>query len=428
MSNLKGKKLLVLGGTNATKEVVNNAREMGIYTIVTDDQPDGVSKRLADETAMVSTTDMEGLAKLMEEKQVDGVFCGPSEFNIGNLIKLCEKTGYPCYTDMKTWQLCAIKDEFKKNCRKYGVDCTPEYEITEDTTDEELEKIDYPIILKPVDGSSSAGISVCTKACQVRSAYKKAMDASNCKRIIAEKYIDNGGELFNVRYLLKNGEAYPYFLTDTYIADPINKKSLISAFSLALSKRVDYYMKNMDKNVREMLKGMGLKNGTAFFQALPCDGKIYFHEMGFRLSGSLMFRRTVPLVGVNDVKMMIKFALGEEMFDEEEIKNIDFNRVDKIASQLSIPLNAGKITKVAGFEEVKAIPEIVDAFQYYKEGDVIESRVIGTLGQHFARFTIVADSRERIFEIVEEIHKTLLILDENGNDMHQLKFDLNRVK
>lgn len=426
-TDVKGRKLLVLGGTTASYDLVKNAREMGVYTIVTDDCADRISKKIADESAMVSTTDIDGLVKLAKEKEVDGVFCGPSEFNIRNLIKVCEASGLPCYTDMKTWDLCANKDVFKSYCRKYNVDCTPEYEITENITEEELEKIDYPIILKPVDGCSSAGISVCQDKTQVREAFKKAMDASKCKRIIAEKYIENGGEIFSVRYMLKDGEAYPYFLMDTYVADPITRKSLISAFTYAPSKYYDYYMENMDSNVRKMLKGMGLRNGTAFIQSLPCDGKIYFHEMGYRLSGGMIFKLTEPAAGINDMKMMIRYAVGAEIFTDEEIKKVDPSCTKKKAAQIMVPLSVGKICKIEGLEEVKKIEAVSDFIQYYEEGDEIEQRVIGTLGQHFGRFTLIAETAEEIYDAVRNIQNTLVIKDENGNEMNELKFDLGRI-
>ncbi|MBQ9964073.1 MAG: ATP-grasp domain-containing protein, partial [Clostridia bacterium] len=180
--SVQGKRLLVLGGTSASLDIVKNAKQMGVYTIVTDDQKTGVAKDAADEAAFVSTTDFEGLSALIREKHVDGVFCGPSEFNIRNLLILCEREGLPCYTNTEIWNRCANKDEFKEYCREYGVDTPRQYDITADTTDEELERIDYPIILKPVDGCSSKGISVCRSKDEVREAYQKAMDASTCKR------------------------------------------------------------------------------------------------------------------------------------------------------------------------------------------------------------------------------------------------------
>jgi len=428
MEELKGKRLLVLGGTSASLDIVKNAKQMGVYVIVTDDNKTGVAKEIADETAQVSTTDIDGLCALVKERKIDGAFCGPSEFNIRNLIRLCEKAELPCYTTMEIWDRCANKDEFKAYCRKFNVDCTPEYEITEASTDEELAAIDYPIILKPVDGCSSKGISVCKSAGEVREAYKKAMDASTCKRIIAEKFIENDGELFGVRYLLRDGEAYPYFIMDTYVADPVHRTSLISAFTYAPSKYMKYYMEHMDANVRKMLKGMGLQNGTAFIQSLPYKGKIYFHEMGYRLSGGMLFKLTEPLTHVNDMKMMIRCALGGETVTDEEIKSIDLSFDGKAGAQLMVPLNVGTVGKIEGLEEAKALPEVADFIQYYREGETMESRFVGTLGQHFGRFSLLAESEEKLLATVEKIQSILRIYDTDGKRMNCLVFDLNRMK
>lgn len=425
---VQGKKLLILGGTTATLDLVKNAKEMGVYTIVTDNLEGGVSKEIADETANISTTDFEQLEKLIKEKNIDGVFCGPSEFNVRNLISLCERTGLPCYTNMEIWDRCANKDEFKQYCIENGVDCPKEFFVDENSTEEELDAVDYPVIVKPVDGSSSNGISVCMDKSTIREACRFAMSYSKCKRIVVEKYIDNGGELFGARYLLKDGEAYPYFLMDTYIADPVGRKSLISHFTFAPSKYADYYMKNMDANVRKMLKNMGLKNGTAFFQALPYNGKIYFHEMGYRLSGGMLFKLTNPLMGVNDMKMMISYALGEGMCDETELKKLDVKSIVKFGAQLNVPLNVGEIASIEGLDELKKLSCLEDFIQYYEVGDSVLPKNIGTLGQHFGRFTLVADSEEEIYEAVKRVSTELIIKSTDGEIMNSMTFDLERTK
>ena len=63
--------------------------------------------------------------------------------------------------------------------------------------------------MKPVDGCSSIGISVCKDKSEVRPAYHKAMDASASKRIIAQKYIENHGEIFGAR--CRMGRRIPIF-------------------------------------------------------------------------------------------------------------------------------------------------------------------------------------------------------------------------
>ncbi|MBQ8797169.1 MAG: ATP-grasp domain-containing protein, partial [Oscillospiraceae bacterium] len=395
MESTNGKRLLVLGGTAASLDVVRIAKEMGIYVIVTDDNPvPGVAKQIADEIAMVSTADIDGLVELAKQKQVDGIFCGPSEFNLRNVIAATAKAGLPCYTDMQTWDKCANKDVFKQYCRQYDVDCTPEYNIDLTTSMEELEKLDYPIIVKPVDGCSSAGITVCRSADQVHEALEKAYASSKSKKTITEKFIENDGEIFAVRYMLCNGEAYPYFLQDSYVVDQGSGKGLITTFTYSPSKRSQYYMEHMDANVRKMFAGMGLKDGTAFVQALPYKGKIYFHEMGYRLSGGMVFRLTEPLTGIHDIKIMLRAAVGGEVLTGDEITNIDLSCSGKFGCYLMVPLCAGTIGRIEGLDKVKAHKAILDVLQYYHEGDTVEQRVIGTLGQHFCRAYYIVDSME----------------------------------
>lgn len=429
--NLEGKRLLVLGGQAASFDVVRMAKEMGIYTIVTDFDETGVAKEMADEAAMVSTADMEALETLAKEKKVDGVFCGPSEFNLRNVIRLCERTGLPCYTDMEVWDRCANKDSFKQYCRDYGVDCTPEYDISLDTPMEDLEKIDYPIIIKPVDGSSSAGITVCKSAEEVPTALEKAYAASISKKIIAEKFIDNDGQILAVRYMLRDGEAYPYLLLDTHTVDPVNRKIMISAFSHTPSKYAQLYMSYMDKPVRNMFKGMGLRNGSAFIQALPHEGRIYCHEMGYRLGGGLMFKLTEPLADVNDMKMMIRGAVGGESLTDAEVENLeafDIHCGGRFGCQLPFPLNVGTIGRIEGVEEVKKHPAVVDFLQYYYVGDSVPEHVIGTLSQHFGRATFVVNSKEEMVECVHYFQDTIRVYDTEGNRMNTWQFDTDRLE
>lgn len=424
---LKGKKLLILGGTSASYDLVRNAQRMGIYTIVTDNNQSGVSKAIADETAMVSTADIPALVALAKELDVDGIFCGPSEFNLRNAIQAAAAAELPCYTTIDVWNRCANKDTFKAYCRQFGVDCTPEYPITLDSTEEELRQLPYPIIVKPVDGCSSAGITVCSSAAEVRPALEKAYAASKSKKIIAEKYIENSGEIFSVRYLLRDGEAYPYFLMDTYVVDPIHRTSLISGYTHAPSKYAAYYMTHMDASVRRMLKGMGLTNGTAFIQALPYEGKIYFHEMGYRLSGGMLFKLTEPLTDINDMQIMLRYAAGGGGLTDEEIRRIDLNCKGKYGCQLMFPLSVGTIGRIEGVEAVKQHPAVCDFIQYYHEGDEIGQQAMGTLGQHFCRITFIVDSAAEEMEAIRYFQKTLAVYDVDGNKMTQFTFDVDRL-
>lgn len=429
-ANLSGKKLLVLGGTSASLDLVKLAQSLGIYVIVTDEASTEhrVSKQIADEVAMISTDDMEGLAKLVKAKHIDGVFCGPSEFNLKNVIGLCDKVGLPCYATPQQWEMCSNKEVFKEFCRKNNVPTAQEYDIHIFQRDGEDISVEYPVIVKPVDGCSSKGISICRNRKDVLEAYEYALAASTCKKVVIEQYIDNGGSIFSFRYILDNGKYYPYLIFDTYIADPVKKKCLISAFTYFPSALTELFFNELDQNIQKMFKDMGLKNGVAFVQAIPYKGKIYCHEMGYRLSGGMIYKITEPLMGINDMKMMLRYSLGEKIITSEELKKIDCCQDGTIMAQLMLPLECGTIGAVEGLEDILLLPNIVDFLQYYNVGDSIVPEVYGTLGQHFGRFTLKTESKTKMLELVKRIQDTLKIKDTSGNDMYVMKFDLARVK
>lgn len=421
-------KLLILGGTSASFDIVKTAKDLGYYTIVTDMDNGGPAKEIADETLQISTIDFDALEKYIKENDVDGVFCGPSEFNLKNVITLCDKAGIRCYASPEQWEICSNKERFKNYCRDNGVPTAPEYSI-DDFKNEVFEKtIEYPLIVKPVDGCSSKGISICYNKEDVVKAYDYALSWSTCKRVVIEKYIDNGGSIFSFRYLIKDGEYYPYLMFDTYIADPINKKYLISAFTYFPSDLTETFYKEIDMPVRKMFKSMGLENGTAFIQSIPLNGKIYCHEMGFRLSGGMIFKITEPTIGINDMKMMVRFAGGGEMITDEELNNLKNAHPNQVMAQLMIPLNAGTIAKIEGLDEILKWEGVTDFLQYYHEGDTVRENQLGTLMQLFGRFTLKANSKEEMIKLVNEIEETLLITDAEGRDLHTMKFDTKRIK
>ncbi|NLB23060.1 MAG: ATP-grasp domain-containing protein, partial [Clostridium sp.] len=336
--------LLVLGGTSASLDVVRTAQEMGVYVIVTDNQENGVAKDLADESATVSTTDMDGLLRLIKEKNIDGVFCGPSEFNIQNTMKICKLANLPFYVTKEQWDICSNKESFKQLCRDNDVPTVLEYDVDLNSAHElSADDIKYPVIIKPVDGCSSKGISVCYSGDELKQAYDEALEFSESERVIVEKYIENGGTVTSVRYIANDGKLYLSLTGDTYIVDPYHRTALISAVTIFPSKHTDMYVKDIDERVQAMFETIGIKNGVLFMQSLTEGNHLYFHEMGLRLSGGLTYQITETANGVNDLKMMIRYALGGPMAYKEEIELIDPNLNGKIAASLCIPLKVGRI-------------------------------------------------------------------------------------
>ena len=154
---IKGKKLLVLGGTVDEINLVKRAQKLGAYVIVTDyyeNRDISVAKTIADEAWDVSWSDVPQIVQKCKDNKIDGITAGYSEIKIDYLIKICKCLDKPCYINEKQLEITRNKKLFKEYCRSCNVPTVKEY-VDVDSVDE------YPVIVKPVDRSAAIGIHIC---------------------------------------------------------------------------------------------------------------------------------------------------------------------------------------------------------------------------------------------------------------------------
>lgn len=424
----KGKRLLVLGGTSS-KDIVAQAKRMGVYTIVADLEEMNAAKRIADEGVVISTTDTDALVKLIREKHIDGVFSGPSEFNIQQVMKVTKATGLPFYATKEQWDICQNKAAFKALCRRFNVPVVPDFEISAEMHPEELAKIKYPVVVKPTDACSSKGLSICSDEDELKAAIPFAIAASESGNFIVEKCITSDCG-FGCRYIANDGEIYLAAASDAYTVDEFDGKAHISAAAVFPSKRIDSFIRDINPHLIEMFKSINLSNGTFFMQALvdQDDDQIYFHEMGLRLSGGLIFPMVEAACGYNDVQMMIRYALGGPMAMASDIAKIDPYMNGHFIGSLTFPLRAGVIAHISGLEEVGKCGKVMGIAQYYHDGDEVKESCIGTLSQHLCRIKMMTDSIEEYKQLIQWAEAVVSVVDNEGKDMIYRRFDINRLK
>lgn len=407
MKSLKGKKILVLGGSAATIHVTKFAKEMGAFVYVIDNNDDGPAKQIADATDIISTTDYKAICDFIKDNSIDGVFAGASEFNIVNSMNVSKLAGLPFYCTKEQWDICQDKRNFKDFCRKYNLPGVPEY------SGDNILEIDFPVIVKPVDGCSSRGINICWNTNELNIAKQEALDASKSKKILIEKYINNGGTTIDAKYVAIDGEYYLEAIGDRYVV----KGGLITAISFYPSIHYDRWINNVHPYVANAFKSIGLLNGAFFFQAISDNTNIYIYEMGLRVSGGMIYNMTEAATGQNVLKMLIHHTATGQMCEPSDINKINPLFNGKYASTISFPLSVGVISSVNGFNEIKKIPEVIDVTCFYSEGDEIVQKHINTLDQLFARAIIVAESKFELFKILQIIRSIVTIKNQEGKEM-----------
>lgn len=407
------KKILILGGNYSTVAVVNYAHELGFYVIVTSNtDPNGDAKRIADESLEYSSSDYDSIVKYIKENDIDGVMTGASEFHILNMIRICKMANLPVYATEEQWNICQNKQSFKNLCRKYGVPCVQEFSANDNPS-----TFDYPIIVKPTDGCSARGITVCQTVDEYSKAIEKALEYSTEKKVIIEKFVENKGTTMSVKYIAVDGELYLEAVGDRYVLDSEKGKALITAAAFYPSKYTDFYIKEVDEKVKAMFKGLGLKNGVLFMESIANDDGIWFYEMGLRISGGMTYKITEQTNDVNELKMLINFAATGKMCEQEDIHKIDPHFNNYFSASIAIPLKIGSIASIQGLEQINSINEVGNITQYWTIGESVLPKHIGTLDQLFARIPIITKGKERLAEIMKEIKQNLSVKDTYGQEM-----------
>ena len=409
---LAGKKLLILGANPETAGLVLAANSLGIYTIVTDYKQGSYAKRYAWRQFDVDAADPDAVEKLARTEQVDGVLVGVAEALIPVYHEVCRRLGMPCYASKEQFDILTSKDQFKQLCKQYDIPVVYEYNI------DEKQNISYPVVIKPVDSSSSKGISICRDEVEYIAGIKKALENSKSKRLLIEKYMT--GEEVVIYYSIQDGNSVLTAMCDRYTNKEQEGVAQLPVAYIYPSRYLKRYMCTTDEKVQAMFRGLGLKNGSMFIQSFIEEGEVRFYEPGYRLNGAQEQVIVSRLSGIDAQKMLIHFALTGN-YGPENIKLLARPNISKFACKLSPLVRPGKISKITGLEEISKMDEVIDIKPSYDPGDTVDG--LGTLRQIICRFYIITDTIEHMTVVINKVYDLLQVKDDMDQNMMLTPFN-----
>lgn len=412
MDNLKGKKLLILAGADVHVKVVTTAKELGVYTIVTDNlaSENSPAKQVADEYWNYSITAVNEIVERCREEKVDGIltFCiDPAQIPYQ---QISEKLNVPCYGTKEQFELLTDKRLFKDYCMSCGVGIIPEY--TEN--DIETGNIKYPILVKPTISRGSRGQTICFNKEQVYPAIEIAHNESKNGGVLIERFMQ-GLQDMALAYMVVSGEPYLLKIGDRYLGkreDNLDRQQMAAVLP---SKHTKEYLEKCDPRVKTMIKNMGITFGAVFFQGFYEDGQAYMYDPGLRFPGSDFDVVLKQATGFDSVKAFVRYALtGDAHSCYGDIKTAH-NYAGGHCLILALTAREGRIATIKGVEEVAKHPYVYSAHKRRKVGDFIENR--GDVTQRVVEFCAYIPKDGSIEDFVDDVYHTVQILDENGIDM-----------
>ena len=413
-----GKKLLVLAGAGVHSKVVRAAKEMGIYTIVTDYLKDSPAKLLADEAWMLNIMDTDAIVSKCRQAGVDGVlnFCiDPAQMPY---YEICSRLGLPCYGTKKEFGILTDKAAFKKYCIAHSVDVIPEYSADDIMNG----RADYPVLVKPSMSRGSRGQKVCFTPEEAASALKDAESASFNGRAICEKYMSGQPEI-GTAFFAVNGDPYLVKLGDRLPGKAEDNMKRQAMCTRLPSRFSESFMQNTVPAVKAMIKAMGVKFGPVFMQGFVDGDTVRFFDPARRMPGGDYDLVLKQAAGFDTVKSMIHFALTGDVSVHYGNPEDSYRLNGRTCLLFTVSVRPGRIAKISGMNELLAHPDVVYARQIIPEGEVIPDS--GDIQQRVAAAGVLIPEGKSPREFCDYFYRTYHVYDDSGSDMIISRIDRN---
>lgn len=348
-------KQLMIGVCKGSQQLIAEAKNRGIYTIVVGPESEGrtVASLGADEYWEMDTSDIDALEERCKKENVTAVINGISTFNISVCMELAKRLQLPCYATPESWHYTVDKFDFKKLCREVGVPVAKDYFVSNPATKEELEQIQYPVVVKAVDLSANRGMSYCYKAEDIQPACELARALSASTNVVIEKMLE--GTEYASHYAIADGKAslINFCCMLSQSGHPGNCYSVTSTET----DQFENYLTEVHPYLVKFIEKAGIREGVCWFEMmLDQDGHLYVLEMGYRMSGDLYAIPMKDVCGFDTYKWLNDISLGVK-HSARDLPEQMCHLPDRIGTAYILWSNESKgpITKLEGLEEIEKI-------------------------------------------------------------------------
>ncbi|MFI6341022.1 ATP-grasp domain-containing protein [Streptomyces sp. NPDC050535] len=356
--------LIVLGASEEQIPLCREARRREIPTIAVDMRPDAPAFQFADATLTISTRDTDAITDALGDVRPAGIVCGASDAALATWHALTLRYG-TAYVYPESALAAGDKAAFHEITASCGISG---YGWTvSDNSDEVVTKaaqLCFPLMVKPVDGSGSKGVTHVTHPDGLPAAVARARSYSASQTVIAEEFVP--GRPLAIEVFMQNGRAVLACIKDKEFVGVsggfVVKRLRTAQLPTATRDRIE-------ATVEHLCRALGITDGPANFDAvLGTDGHERIIEANARLGGDGVPRLLTAAYGVNVVRALIALALGEPFGEHLAPTRAAHAALELIGSPLSVE---GELIVWEGVAEARTLPGITDVELYAGPGDLV---------------------------------------------------------
>ncbi|MYR58321.1 ATP-grasp domain-containing protein [Streptomyces sp. SID625] len=355
--------LIVLGASEEQIPLYQEARRRGIPTIAVDMRADAPALPFADASLKISTRDTDAIAATLGDVRPAGIVGGASDAALASWHALGVRYGTG-YVYPESALAAGDKAAFHAIAASCGV--TGYGWSASDNPEQVIAKaagMHFPLVIKPVDGSGSKGVTRITRSDDLPAAVARARSYSASQTVIAEESLE--GRPLAIEVFMQGGRALMTCIKDK---DFIGGSFVVRRLRTAQLPSATY--RRIEATVERLCRALGIVDGPANFDAVLSadDGQERVIEANARLGGDGVPRLLAAAYGVDVVRALIALALGEPFGSHLAPTRTAHAALELIGSPLTVE---GELVAWEGVAEARNTPGITDIELYAKPGDLV---------------------------------------------------------
>lgn len=393
---------MVLGAGILQVPVIKKAREMGVFVIAADDDPEAVGLQYADKCVVGKHLfNLEAMLAVARSEKIDGVIHPCSEVAMNTMGYINEKMGLPGI-DLQTALRATNKEKMRRAFERGGAPNPKSFgAVSFESAIMAAKQIDGDIIVKPSRNSGSRGVTKLSKGyseSELRVAVDRAINESRDRSAMIEQFVD--GPEFSVEIIVWNKEVHVLQVTD--------KKTTGAPYFVELGHNQpslfpEHIVEAVKSAAIKGVKALEVNNCACHAEIKVQDGHAYIMEIGARLGGDFISTELTHLsTGIDMVAAAINVAIGEE-------PNLDpIAKPQGVAIRYFTP-KPGTVVSVSNTEALNRA-DVYDAEIYVKVGD--EVREVKSSLDRSGHVIVTAPTAYEAIRNAEELISSVKIITE----------------